>query len=197
MPTERVIEVPWCLQQIPQTGRILDVGSCGAFYLGAIQQEDRELHCLDPRDCAREMPPGAVFHHQSLIGNTLRPSSYDAVLVLSVLEHVGLPCYGQEPFPHGDDLAIAEVWELLKRDAPLLLTVPAGQSKVVTWYRQYSPRDLHRLLAGWRFEVRYWGFDGSAYEPIPEDEVERYDYRDRGDRLAGAGAVAAVKAWRS
>jgi hypothetical protein len=32
MTTERVIEIPWCLQQIPQSGRILDVGSCEATY---------------------------------------------------------------------------------------------------------------------------------------------------------------------
>lgn len=196
MPTERVIEIPWCLQELPQSGRILDVGSCGATYLGAIQQADRELHCLDPRDCAGAIPSGAVFHCQSLIGNTLPRSWFDAVVILSVLEHVGLPCYGQEPFPRGDELALSEIGELLRPGAPVLLTVPAGQSKVVTWYRQYSPADLRRLLAGWRCEIRYWGFDGTAYQPIPEDEVEHHDYRDRGDAAAGAGALAAVKAWR-
>jgi hypothetical protein len=83
MTTERVIEIPWCLAQLPQSGRILDVGSCEAVYLGVIQQVDRELHCLDPRDCRAGIPPGAVFHHQSLIGNTLRRGFYDAVLVRS------------------------------------------------------------------------------------------------------------------
>lgn len=197
MTTERVIEIPWCLQQIPQSGRILDVGSCEATYLGVIQQVDRELHCLDPRDCSRNLPPGAVFHHQSLIGNTLPRSWFDAVLVVSVIEHIGLPCYEQEPFPHGDALALAEVWELLKPGAPAFFTVPAGQSKVVTWYRQYSPADLHRLFAGWRHEILYWGFDGRGYRPIPESEVETYDYRDRHDPGAGAGAMAAVTAYRS
>ena len=195
MTTERVIEIPWCLQQIPQSGRILDVGSCEATYLRVIQQMDRELHCLDPRDCSSEIPCGAVFHHQSLIGNTLPRSFYDAVLVISVLEHIGLPCYEQEPFPRGDELALAEIRELLKPGAPAILTVPAGQSKVVTWYRQYSPADLHRLLAGWRHEILYWGFDGSGYRPIPEEAVEQHDYRDRHDAGAGAGAMAGIMAW--
>lgn len=194
MPTERVIEIPWCLQQIPQSGRILDVGSCEATYLGVIQQMDRELHCLDPRDCSREVPPGAVFHHQSLIGNTLPRRWFDAVLVVSVIEHIGLPCYGQEPFPRGDEEALAEVGELLRPGAPALFTVPAGQSKLVTWYRQYGPGDLRRLFAGWQTEVRYWGFDGNAYRPIAENDVELHDYRDRHDPGAGAGAVAAIVA---
>jgi len=197
MTTERVIEIPWCLAQLPQSGRILDVGSCEAVYLGVIQQVDRELHCLDPRDCRSGIPPGAVFHHQSLIGNTLRRGFYDAVLVISVLEHIGLPCYEQEPFPRGDALALAEVWDLLKPGAPAIVTVPAGQSKLVSWYRQYSPADLHRLFADWRHEIHYWGFDGAIYKPIPEEAVEDHDYRDRHDAGAGAGAMAAVMAWRS
>src|SRR5215213_1358084 len=121
MPTERAIEIPWCLQQLPQSGRILDVGSCEAAYLRVIQQTDRELHCLDPRDCSGEIPGGAVFHHQSLIGHTLPRRSFDAVLVISVIEHIGLPCYGQEPFPRGDARALAEIRELLKPGAPAIL----------------------------------------------------------------------------
>lgn len=194
MPTERVIEIPWCLQQIPQSGRILDVGSCEASYLPIIQQMDRELHCLDPRDCSCAIPGGAVFHHQSLIGNMLPRRWFDAVLAVSVIEYIGLPCYEQEPFPQGDELALAEVGELLRPGAPALFTVPAGQSKLVTWYRQYSPADLRRLFVGWRTEIRYWGFDGSAYRPIAESDVERYDYRDRHDSAAGAGAMAAIVA---
>jgi SAM-dependent methyltransferase len=197
MPTERVIEIPWCLQQIPQSGRILDVGSCEATYLRVIQQMDRELCCLDPRDCSAEIPRGATFYHQSLIGNTLPRRAFDAVLVISVIEHIGLPCYEQEPFAGGDVRALAEIRELLRPGAPAILTVPAGQSKVMTWYRQYSPADLRRLFAGWRTEIRYWGFEGGEYRPIPEDEVERHDYRDRLDARSGAGALAAIVAWGS
>ena len=195
MPTERVIEIPWCLQQIPQSGRILDVGSCEATYLGVIQQMDRELCCLDPRDCSGEIPRGATFYHQSLIGNTLPRRAFDAVLAVSVIEHIGLPCYEQEPFAQGDARALAEMRELLKPGAPVIVTVPAGQSKVMTWYRQYSPTDLRRLFAGWRAEIRYWGFEGGEYRPIPEDEVERHDYRDRLDDHLGAGAMAAIVAY--
>lgn len=196
MPNERVIEIPWMLQKLPQAGRVLDVGSCGAVYLGAIHQPGRELHCLDPRGCPEEVPPGAVFHRMGLIGNDLPRAGFDAVVVLSVLEHVGLPCYGQEPFPRGDELALAEIGELLKPEAPALVTVPAGQSKLASWYRQYSPADLRRVFAGWRAEISYWGFDGERYLPIPESEVEEHDFRDRRDLNAGAGALAAIQAYR-
>lgn len=194
MPNERVIEIPWALQQLPQAGRVLDVGSCEAVYLRVIQQPDRELHCLDPRGCSAEIPAGAVFHHQSLIGNDLPRESYDAVLLVSVMEHIGLPCYEQEPFAGGDAAALTEVRDLLKPGAPAIVTVPAGQSKIVSWYRQYSPADLHRLFSAWIYTISYWGFDGSEYRPIHESEVEAHDYRERFDHLAGAGAVAGIVA---
>lgn len=197
MTTERVIEVPWALMQLPQSGVILDVGSCEATYLRAIQQSDRFLHCLDPRNCAGEIPPRAQFYPQSIIGNTLPRAYYDAVLMLSVIEHIGLPCYEQAPFPHGDQLALAEIWALLKPGCPLITTLPAGQAKVVTWYRQYSPAMLKQLFRGWRAEIKYWGFDGAQYHPIEEHQVEQFDYRDSPFHpTAGAGAFAGIVAHR-
>jgi SAM-dependent methyltransferase len=196
MTTERVIEVPWALSQIPQQGVILDVGSCDATYLGAIQQADRQLYCMDPRNCRDNIPPGAVFFNDSVIGNSLPRGAFDAVLLISVLEHIGLPCYGQEPIPGGDRLAVAECWSLLKPGGALIVTVPAGQDKVVSWYRQYSPATLRRLFRGWRAELSFWGSDGVTYAPIAEEQVERYDYREYHRVGAGAGALAGIVAWR-
>ena len=196
MTNERVVEIPWALTELPQVGDILDVGSCDASYLAVVHQPGRTLHCLDPRERPQAMPPGAVFHRQNLIGNQLPRHFFDAVLLVSTLEHIGLPAYGLAPFPRGDERAMAEVAPLLKAGAPAILTVPAGQSKITSQYRQYCPGDLGRLLAAWHWRARYWGFDGRVYVPITEAEVELYDYRDARDGiLGGAGAVAGVVAY--
>jgi hypothetical protein len=189
MPNERVVEVPWALSQLPQRGDVLDIGSCSASYLTFVQQPDRRLHCLDPVDCASEIPAGAIFHHQSLIGNTLPPARYDAVLAISTIEHIGLPAYDQTAFAEGDRMAIAEIASLLKPGCPAIITVPAGRSMTASWYRQYSPDDLHGLLRGWTAEFHYWGFDGTNYVPIDEAEVTRYTYREPN---LGAGALAGI-----
>jgi SAM-dependent methyltransferase len=194
--TERVIEIPWALQQLPQRGTILDVGSCDATYLHVIDQPGRELHCMDLRDCHDDIPRSATFHHQSLIGNSLPEGAFDAVLVLSTIEHIGLPCYGHTAFANGDMHAIAEVWRLLKPGGKLILTLPAGKGKVVSWYRQYSPAMLERLLHGWRTEMTFWGYDGQFYQKIEPDDVPNYDYRDYPVIGAGAGAVGCIVAYR-
>jgi hypothetical protein len=74
--SERVVEIPWALAQIPQRGNILDVGSCGALYLNIIHQPPlRKLFCLDSRYCCKEIPEGVTFYHQDILGNNL-PRSF-------------------------------------------------------------------------------------------------------------------------
>jgi hypothetical protein len=193
MPSERVVEIPWALQQLPQKGCILDIGSCEANYLSIVWNGDRILHCMDPRDCEEVRKLGVPFHNQSVIGNTLPDHSYDGVLLISTIEHIGLWHYGQRSFPLGDQLTLFEVGRLLKPGSPLIMTVPAGISKVASWYRQYSPSDLKRLFKFWEAEFFYWGFneEQGEFEPISEEQVEQFDYRGFG---YGAGAVAGIKA---
>lgn len=193
MPNERVIEIPWSLMQLPQTGLILDVGSCETRYLDCIVQADRFLHCLDMNDCSSSIPSEAIFFQQNLIGNSLARHAYDAVLVLSTIEHVGLAHYGGTPMDNGDELALAEVYYLLKPSGRAIFTVPAGYSKVTSWYRQYSPQDLQRLFSGWKTEITYWGYDNNQYVEIAEEAVEAFDYRHVG--VGGAGAIAGIVAF--
>lgn len=197
MPTERVIEIPWALMQLPQSGRILDVGSCDADYLSIIQQSDRELHCLDPRPCSTSIPRGAHFYHESIIGNQLPADHFDAVLFLSVIEHIGLPCYGQRAFSQGDRLALVEAWRLLKPGCPVIVTVPVGMAKTASWYRQYTPALLHDLFSDWRHTISYWVFRDNQYVLADEADAMRQDYRDQPFKPgAGAGALAGIVAYR-
>ena len=194
MPTERVIEIPWALSVMPQTGEILDIGSCDATYLHVIQQHDRRLTCMDPRPCVAALPKGASLCQENLIGNSLPAGAFDAVLLLSTLEHVGLPCYGNTPFADGDRLALAEAQRLLVPQGCLIVTVPAGRPKLTSWYRQYDPDTLHTLFENWDVSIRYWGFNGQAYIDIIEADVVKYDYRDQPTIGSGAGALAGIVA---
>lgn len=190
MPNERVVEIPWALMQLPHNGTILDIGSCEATYLSTIVNPGRILHCLDVRDCQADLPENVYFHHQSLIGNDLPASYFDAILVLSTLEHIGLPHYDQQGLENSDVLALSEIRRLLKPSGSTIITLPAGRSKLTLWYRQYSPEDIKQLFAQWQYTVDYWGFRGGAYQKIDESEVTSFDY----DYAHGSGAVACIVA---
>lgn len=192
MPNERVVEIPWALSQLPQSGVILDVGSGDSPYLESIPQADRELHCLDIHPHQATLSSKITFYQQHLIGNSLARNYYDAVLALSLIEHVGLPGYEPQPFRGGDKLAVAELWALLKPGCPAIITVPAGQSKITAVYRQYTPSALHNLFGGWQTEIVYWGFNGREYVRLAEPEVEHYDFREQLGQNVGAGAIAGI-----
>jgi len=185
---ERSVEIPWALANLPQRGAILDIGSCEATYLSALAQHGRIVHALDARDCRDDIPEAVVFHAQNLFGNSLLPLSYDAILCLSTLEHLGLPHYGSDMIVGGDALALAEMARLLKPAGTLLVTVPAGISKTTLWYRQYSAPDLAHLFAHWHTEISYFGYQSGAYVPITATHLDEYDY----DEERGAGAVACI-----
>lgn len=101
------------------------------MYLNIIHQPPlRKLFCLDSRYCCKEIPEGVTFYHQDILGNNLPRSFFDAVLLVSTIEHIGLLCYGQKPVVYGDMLAVSEVWFLLKPGGRLVLTVPVGCVRV-------------------------------------------------------------------
>jgi hypothetical protein len=135
-----------------------------------------------------------TYLRQSILDNTLESGVYDAVLFLSTLEHIGLPTYGQPLVRCGDRLALDVASRLLSPGGKVIATLPAGRSRMATWYRQYAPHDVRLLFRDWTVEVRYWGFDGRRYVPIEEREVVRHEYRETFDEDAGAGAVAGVVA---
>jgi len=99
-----------------------------------------------------------------------------------------LPGNGQCSFENGDRLALGEIARLLKPGGYAIFTVPAGQSKMTLWYRQYSPRDLRLLFADWDIEISYWAHDGINYKSVSEADVLDADY----DYSRGAGAIAGI-----
>jgi hypothetical protein len=193
MVTERSVEASWVLSQLPDKGRILDIGSCESTYLGHIMGYD--VDCIDVRDCHDTLPSDVNFYQETLFDNSLPNNSYDAIIAISTLEHIGMPHYGQPYIPDGDILALSEIWWLLKPKGKLIWTVPCGLPKVTSWYRQYDPPQLRQLMSNWDdVSLKYWGFRGTNYVPINEGDVMQYDYFDVISNDQRAGAVAGITA---
>lgn len=144
---ERSVEVPWARQRIGGARRVLDVGCSTSDYLADLTP-DRRVYGLDP-DAPRPIQNvGAV--KGTIVAPPFPSGSFDLILCVSTVEHIGLPIYGQHEFPHGDMLAMRHVRRLLSPGGRLLLTVPFGRAQANPWFRVYDRRSLRRLTRGFR-----------------------------------------------
>ena len=146
------MEVPWTRQRVGAARRVLDVGCSTSDYLADLARtgshHDRHIYGLDPDAPQPIRNVGAV--KGTIVAPPFPPASFDLILCISTVEHIGLPIYGQHEFPHGDVLAMRHVRRLLTPGGRLLLTVPFGRAQVNPWFRVYDRPGLRRLTAGFR-----------------------------------------------
>jgi SAM-dependent methyltransferase len=149
---DRSVEVPWALERVGNARRVLDVGCSTSHYLAELAREEprrgRRVYGLDPD------APQPIRNVGVVRGTVVVPpfptGSFDLILCISTVEHIGLPIYGQREFPHGDTLAMRYMRRLLAPGGRLLVTVPFGRAQVNPWFRVYDSRGLRRLRGGFR-----------------------------------------------
>src|SRR4029079_19591567 len=125
---ERVIEIPWVLSRLVQSGRVLEVGSAFAEapYLAALLRSGVELVGIDLAD--RDVD-GMERVEADVRDLPLPDASVDQVLLVSTLEHVGADtsAYGlaAEEAPTSRADALRELGRVLRPGARLLVTLAA------------------------------------------------------------------------
>jgi SAM-dependent methyltransferase len=171
---ERVIEIPWVLSRLRATGRVLEVGYAFAetAYLAALLRSGVELVGVDlvTRDVV-----GMEAVEADVRQLPFPDGSFDQVLLVSTLEHVGADntVYGLEAAGADDTRseALRELKRVLRRDGRLLVTVPLGEPGDHGWFRQEDERGWNELFSHAGFFV---------------EEIEAYELQDEGWRAAPA-----------
>jgi 2-polyprenyl-3-methyl-5-hydroxy-6-metoxy-1,4-benzoquinol methylase len=154
---ERIVEVPFAmagLARIPPPARILDIGSAESTFPLSAAALGYNVTAIDPRP----LP----YEHPNLEGVPARfedwqaPSEpFSAVFLISTIEHVGLPGYGEQAYGSPDPGAGADrdmlnqVRESLLPNGLLVLTAPYGLRSVNDFERTYDAEALGELLEGW------------------------------------------------
>jgi SAM-dependent methyltransferase len=185
---ERAIEIPWCLARYGGERRVLDVGSANAIHAYLDGLRDLAAPELVTVDLAQ--PADVIADVRDL---PFPDGSFDFVLLVSTLEHVGLDntVYGVDAARDegGQRAALRELHRVLARDGRLLLSVPTGVRDDQGWQMQREPLEWIDLFEDAGFvvfedELYLHTHDGWRTATRAEAESARY-----GSSGPGAGAV--------
>ncbi len=177
--SERIAEIPYAFRAIGKLdagATILDVGAAESTVALSLASLGYEVTALDPRPYPLSHP--RLRSVEGRVEDWDTPDTFDAVICLSTIEHVGLPAYGQEPQPGADLAAMRRIHELSRPGAVLVLTVPFGTFSADDFQRTYDREHLDELLGGWeitdfalarRASSTCWQVDGVADEDVAEN----------------------------
>jgi 2-polyprenyl-3-methyl-5-hydroxy-6-metoxy-1,4-benzoquinol methylase len=152
---ERIVELPYvyrALARIEPGASVLDVGAAESTLAYSLASIGFETTALD-------LHPYPLPHPRlnSVVGDILEWESdrtFDAVVCVSTLEHLGLGAYGE---PEGgddspDSRALERIHALTRPGGLVVVTVPFGAASANTTQRSYARADLERLLNAWQVE---------------------------------------------
>jgi len=201
---ERVVEYPW-LAGRRLAGTVLDAGSTlnHLHVLRRLRPRMDDLHIVTLAAEDRAFPSlGISYLFADLRALPLRDGTYDRVLSLSTLEHVGLDLehFGADGSPEdpqqGALTAADELRRVLRPGGEVLLTVPVGVAERFDWVRSFSPADLDALVE--RFEpvdvdIAYFRHD-EGWLRVDRDGVQGARYRDHLSGTEPRNGIVAAEA---
>jgi SAM-dependent methyltransferase len=150
---ERIAEVPFVFRQLaelPAGARVLDVGSTESSVALSLASLGYDVTAVDPRPYPLSHPRLTTF--QGRIADFRDDRPFDAIVLLSSIEHFGVGAYELEREDDADLAAMQHLWKLSKPGTRLVLTTPFGEAPTTEFARTYTPDRLQELLKGWKVE---------------------------------------------
>ena len=187
---ERVVEYPWLRAAGPE-GRALDAGST----LNHAHILDRFLPALDSLTIVTLAPEpvsfperGVSYVYADLRELPLEDDSFEVVISLSTLEHVGMDnsIYGLGAGRAADPdaelrQAVGELRRVVAAGGRMLVSVPYGRAEDHGWFRQFARDDVDRLVAAFEpreHEIAVFLYTPRGWRRSDLDEAAVATYRD-------------------
>ena len=151
---ERVVETPYVFRQlasVPVGASVLDVGATESLVAISLASLGYHVTAIDPRPYPLE--------HRDLTTVVARiedwehEGTFDAIVCVSTIEHIGLGAYGEPANENRVDLAAMQrMHKLVKPGGFLVLTTRFGTAGVDSFQRTYDRPGLEELFEGWTIE---------------------------------------------
>jgi len=153
--SQRAIEYPWVLEQVKRlkhNALVLDVGCAESLLSHELVAKGFRVVGLDIRDYPFKNKR-VYFVKRNVLNTGLPDEVFDAILVVSTIEHIGLSVYGQLTLDdEGDVKAMKELHRILKPKGIIITTPYIGNNpfRVTLTERHYNSMRLQRLVEGFK-----------------------------------------------
>ena len=138
---------------------ILDVGCWSSLLPEVIGKRGHKVYGVDVQDYGK--PRGFSFIKADIINSDLpfEKFTFDYIVCVSSLEHIGLGYYGDVRRVNGDRLSLERMHLLSKDTGKLLITIPFGGNYTEDGFQRiHSKNSIKKLIHG-LFEIekeQYW-----------------------------------------
>ena len=160
--SERDVEYDFAYRNVTGEGlRILDVGGCESLLPLVLCRNGHLVTVLDFRPYSGSHPNLTVIQ-ADFVHNALPDRSFEVMMMVSTIEHIGLGAYGAPGHQDADFIVVNEARRLLVEGGTLILTVPFNQDERIfpSFERWYSPDRVRRLTRDWFLsDQEFWAPD--------------------------------------
>jgi len=151
---ERIVETPHvyrALARLQPGASVADIGAVESLVALSLACLGYEVTAIDLRPYPFEHP--RLRSVTTPIEEWEHDGTFDAIVCLSTIEHVGLGAYGEDAKDERADIAaMKRMRELTKPGGVLALTTRFGSAGVDELERTYDRAGLDELLEGWQVE---------------------------------------------
>lgn len=137
---------------------VLDIGSCDSLLPLRLAKMGHTVTVCDFRPYP-ERHPRIRTVQCDFFQNSFAASEFDAVTLISTIEHLGIGGYGMDVQPDADFRIMEEIKRVLRPDGTLVITTPFNEPEMELpeFERWYDRKRLAWLMQGWQLlEVSYW-----------------------------------------
>ncbi|OUL33180.1 class I SAM-dependent methyltransferase [Nostoc sp. 106C] len=197
--TERILEKTFVIHSIASLYdskpiNILDVGASESLLSYELASFNYSVTAIDIRPIGL-FHPNLKFVKSDICQPVLPPASFDCVVALSTIEHIGLGWYGDKIKENYDLEAIKQIYALLKPEGHFILTVPYGKEALTPVHRIYNKESVQRLVQDFEIIKIAYGVRKDNFTLVITDnelEASRKEHNPN-NYLPGAVAMLVCK----
>ena len=151
------VEYAWVEENIPKEPcRMLNMGSRNDETVESFIKKGHTIIGIDLQDDIRDREIKNYEFRQGNLLDMVFTEKFDCIYSISVIEHIGLECYGQKTIYDGDIKSVKKLFDLLKPGGIMLITVPYGYFTPGIDWRVYDENRLKTLVGNYKHTTTFF-----------------------------------------